>query len=261
MDEPLVGYRSAPAAGLEAEQIFRFENEWPIARTRWTNESEADQPEQNHDGSPRARLSDPVTDETVITYFCASPPSHAGTASAASSVNARLVYRAGTGVSFITAPLLEDTEITGPMALVLSGVQLVRGHGHLRHDQKHRTDGRHLGEAGTAGLRSGAGRQGRPRAAHRKLDPNKSVPYCPYHTHDERQWLKPGEVVECQVEIGRAAWCSSRASGIRLDIQPRDGVGASVYRHYPADYNCSQEGPSTAVSGSICCFPVTPWPK
>jgi hypothetical protein len=24
---------------------------------------------------------------------------------------------------------------------------------------------------------------------------------------------------------------------IRLDIQPRDGIGASVYRHYPADYN------------------------
>jgi predicted acyl esterase len=24
---------------------------------------------------------------------------------------------------------------------------------------------------------------------------------------------------------------------IRLDVQPRDGVGASVYRHYPADYN------------------------
>jgi predicted acyl esterase len=24
---------------------------------------------------------------------------------------------------------------------------------------------------------------------------------------------------------------------IRLDIQPRDGVGSSVYRHYSADYN------------------------
>jgi hypothetical protein len=24
---------------------------------------------------------------------------------------------------------------------------------------------------------------------------------------------------------------------IRLDVQPRDGVGASVYRHYHADYN------------------------
>ncbi|MBT5948849.1 MAG: peptidase S15, partial [Nitrospinaceae bacterium] len=43
--------------------------------------------------------------------------------------------------------------------------------------------------------------QGWLRASHRKLDPELSEPYRPYHTHDEKQPLTPGEVVELDVEI------------------------------------------------------------
>ena len=39
------------------------------------------------------------------------------------------------------------------------------------------------------------------RASHRKLDPKLSLPYRPYHTHDERQPLAPGKVYEIDVEI------------------------------------------------------------
>ena len=44
---------------------------------------------------------------------------------------------------------------------------------------------------------------------------------------------------------------------IRLDIQPRDGVGASVYRHYPADYNIKEpeiQFTPAASGNAICCF-------
>ena len=117
MDEPPIKLQIRTGGGLK-EYKFRFEDEWPIGRTRWTRMYlKAERPEQNHDDSSEgALLFDPVTDETAITYL-ASPPSHAGTASAAPSVNAGSIGR--TGVSFITAPLPEDTEITGPMALVL----------------------------------------------------------------------------------------------------------------------------------------------
>ncbi len=43
--------------------------------------------------------------------------------------------------------------------------------------------------------------QGWLRASHRKLDPALSTPYRPYHTHDERQKLVPGEPVALDVEI------------------------------------------------------------
>jgi predicted acyl esterase len=235
MDEPPVKLQIRTGGGLK-EYKFRFENEWPIARTRWTRMYlKAEQPEQNHDGSSEgALLSDPVTDETAITYL-ASPPSHAGTASAAPSVNAGSIGR--TGVSFITAPLREDTEITGPMALVLWVSSSSEDMDIFATIRNIGPDGEDIWEVGQQGFDQVPVAKGWLRAAHRKLDPNKSLPYRPYHTHDERQWLKPGEVVECQVEIWPSCMVFKQGHRIRLDIQPRDGVGASVYRHYPADYN------------------------
>ena len=43
--------------------------------------------------------------------------------------------------------------------------------------------------------------QGWLRASHRKLDNKLTLPYRPYHTHDKKQPLKPGEVVELDIEI------------------------------------------------------------
>ena len=43
--------------------------------------------------------------------------------------------------------------------------------------------------------------QGWLRASHRKLDPERSTEYRPYHTHDTFEPLEPGEVYELDVEI------------------------------------------------------------
>src|SRR5262249_57527803 len=43
--------------------------------------------------------------------------------------------------------------------------------------------------------------QGWLRVSHRKLDPKLTQPYRPYHTHDEKQPLTPGQVYELDVEI------------------------------------------------------------
>ena len=75
------------------------------------------------------------------------------------------------------------------------------------------------------------------RASHRKLDPEKSLPYRPYHAHDERLWLKPGEIVECDVEVWPTSMVFKKGHKLRVDIQPRDGVGSAPYTHYHADYN------------------------
>jgi predicted acyl esterase len=39
------------------------------------------------------------------------------------------------------------------------------------------------------------------RASHRKTDPARSLPYRPWHTHDEKQWLTPGQAVDLDVEV------------------------------------------------------------
>jgi hypothetical protein len=97
------------------------------------------------------------------------------------------------------------------------------------------------------------------RASQRKLDPDLSLPYRPYHAHDERQWLKAGAPVRVEVEIWATSMVFRKGHRIRLDIQPRDGVGSVPYTHYSGDYNT---GSNTVFAGgaraSYLLLPVIP---
>ena len=64
--------------------------------------------------------------------------------------------------------------------------------------------------------------QGWLRVTHRKLDPDLSAEYRPFHTHDEEQPLAPGEVYEVDVEIWPT--CIVIPPGYRLafTVQGRD---------------------------------------
>ncbi|TMH77321.1 MAG: hypothetical protein E6H49_17300, partial [Betaproteobacteria bacterium] len=75
------------------------------------------------------------------------------------------------------------------------------------------------------------------RASHRKKDDALSKPWRPYHAHLEREWLKPGEAVQMEIEIWPTSMIFKKGHRIRLDIQPRDGLGSVPYTHYSADYN------------------------
>ena len=57
------------------------------------------------------------------------------------------------------------------------------------------------------------------RASHRKLDPARSRPYRPWHTHDEKWPLKPGEPVELDIEIWPT--CIVVPPGYRLALTVR----------------------------------------
>jgi len=75
--------------------------------------------------------------------------------------------------------------------------------------------------------------QGWLRASHRKLDPGLSLPYRPYHTHDEPQPLVPGKVVELDVEIWPTCIVVPKGYRIALTVRGRDyeypgGPGAGL---------------------------------
>ena len=78
--------------------------------------------------------------------------------------------------------------------------------------------------------------------------------------HDERWWLKPREPVQCEIEIWPMCMVFGKGHRIRLDIQPRDGVGAAPYTHYPAAYNTG--GLNTVHTGgrmaSYLLLPIIP---
>jgi predicted acyl esterase len=66
--------------------------------------------------------------------------------------------------------------------------------------------------------------QGWLRASHRKLDRNLTRPFRPYHTHDEKQPLKPGEVYELDIEVIPTCIVVPKNYRIALSIRGRDYV-------------------------------------
>ena len=66
--------------------------------------------------------------------------------------------------------------------------------------------------------------QGWLRASHRKLDPARSRPYRPYHSHADRQPLSAGEVYELVVEIWPTSIVLPSGYRLALTIRGRDYV-------------------------------------
>ena len=149
--------------------VLRAENEWPLARTQWT----------------RYYL-DPA--EMSFTPF---EPSH----------GEPVAYEAlGDGLLFKTPPLEAPLEITGPSAAKLTLSSETTDADVFLVLRVFDPAGKEVTFIGANDPRTPVA-QGWLRASHRNLDPGKSLPYRPYHTHDEPQPLEPGEPVDLDIEI------------------------------------------------------------
>jgi hypothetical protein len=249
MNEPPV--RLAIRKGRD-EIEWRSEHEWPLARTQWTKlHFDLSKP----DAATLAR-DNPAT--TSSRTYAASSLGTMGSTSAASSQVMGGGIKPGMGVSLETPPLPADLEVTGPLMAniwVSSATE----------DMDLFLTLRNFDAAGNEVLETG--QQGSPvpvakgwlRVSHRELDPELTLPYRPYHAHRRRLYLKPGEIVEVQVEIWPTSMVFKKGHRIRLDVQPRDGVGSQGYMHYHADYNT---GTNTIHAGgdkpSYLLLPVIP---
>jgi len=72
--------------------------------------------------------------------------------------------------------------------------------------------------------------------------------------------IVPGEPFELEVEMHFTSWVFPKGHRIRLDIQPRDGLGSAPYTHYHGDYNTA--GKNTVYTGgknaSYILLPIIP---
>ena len=135
------------------------------------------------------------------------------------------------------------------------GVEHVGRHGHLRDDPQHRT--RRQGRVGSrpAGRRRGSGHQRLAARSHRKLDPENSLPYRPYHAHDERQWLAAGRDRRMpRRDLADVAWCSRKAtacgstSSRATASAPRSTALSRRLQHRRAEHD-----PRRRQASPICC--------
>jgi predicted acyl esterase len=88
--------------------------------------------------------------------------------------------------------------------------------------------------------------QGWLRASHRKLDNERSLPYRPFHAHDEVQPLTPGEPVELDIELSPTCIVVPPGYRVALTIRGKDyeyGGAPVVAPHIP--YPLRGVGPFT----------------
>ncbi len=149
--------------------VLRGENEWPLARTQWTKYF------LQPDGSTLAPRM--PTRATALSYDTT-----------------------GAGLTFSTPPMATSLEITGPVAVKLWVSSETTDADVFLALRVFDPAGKEITFIGSNDPRVPVG-LGWLRASHRKLDPAKSPPYRPWHTHDEAWPQRPGEPVELDIEI------------------------------------------------------------
>ena len=251
MNEPPVKLAIRTGNG---DYFWRHENEWPLARTQWTKyhlDFSAPAGGEVFDGA----LTQTNPAKTGSATYSASGSGHAGQASASSTMLARAN---ASGISLITAPLEADTEVTGPIAAQLYVSSTSEDMDVFITVRNIDPDGKDVFEMGQQGGQVPVAK-GWLRVSHRELDPDLTLPYRPYHKHLRRLWLKPNEIVPVQIEVWPTSMVFKKGHRIRVDIQPRDGIGSAPYTHYSADYN---DGENTIYSGgdkeSYLLLPIIP---
>ena len=256
MDEPPVKLliRTGGGSGYR----WRSEKAWPLPGTRWTKFFLASAARKARGDAAEGALVAVAPRTRASFRYSAAAMTKAGVASASWTSTALAGSVPRMGVSFETAPLPADLEITGPAVLVVWVISTTEDLDLFATIRNLDADGRDVWEVGQQQQPVPVAK-GWLRASHRKLDPLLTLPWRPYHSHDERLWLKRNEPVRLDVEIWPTCMVFRKGHRIRLDLQPKDGVGSAPYTHYSGDYNT---GLNTIFAGgampSHLLLPVIP---
>ena len=169
--------------------VLRAEKEWPLARTQWTK------------------------------YFL-QPDGGLGTDEPKAATT--LAYQtASDGLTFRTPAMTQPLEITGPVALKLWLSSDTPDADIIAALRVFDPAGKEVTFIGSNDPRTPVG-LGWLRASHRKLDPERSRPYRPWHTHDEEWPLKPGEPGELDVEIWPTSIVVPPGYWLALNLRGKD---------------------------------------
>jgi predicted acyl esterase len=188
------GWDKEPKVLLQVRHLDRFvargEKEWPLERTKWTK------------------------------YYL--DPVSAAMRTTSTSQTATLGFDAiGDGLTFLTAPMEAETEITGPSALKLFASSSTKDADFFAILRVFSPDMREAVFQGAIDPHTPIA-QGWLRASHRKLNKKLSAPYRPYHTHDKKQPLKQDEIVALDIEIWPTSIVVPAGYRIALTVRGKD---------------------------------------
>lgn len=176
---------------VDGSTTLRYEDDWPIPRTEWTK-----------------LYLDPASES-----LSDEPPAEA---------SSRGYAPLEKGVTF-SMKVTTETEITGPSAAKLFVSSATEDADLFLILRVFDPEGEEVTFIGANDPHTPVS-QGWLRASHRKLDQELSTPYRPYHAHDERQPLEPGEVYELDVEIWPTSVVVPAGYTLALTVQGHDYV-------------------------------------
>jgi predicted acyl esterase len=188
------GWEDQPRVLLQVRHPDRFEaraeDAWPLAATRWT----------------RWYL------DAGAGALSLTPP----------SAPASAVYDAtGHGVTFTTPPLGDATELTGPAAVKMHLSSSTSDADVFVVLQAFDRAGREIDFQGALDPHTPIG-NGWLRASHRRLHPELSTPWRPYHAHDRAEPLTPGRTYELDVEVWPTSIVVPAGGRLALTLLGRD---------------------------------------
>jgi predicted acyl esterase len=187
-------WRDQPPVRLQVRTLDGFvqraEQGWPLARTDWT----------------RLWLRPATLELAAVPAAAPESASYAATSD---------------GLTFLTPPLERQTEITGPAAARLYVSSSAADADLFLVLRVFDPGGGEITFPGAIDPHTPVA-QGWLRMSHRKLDPELTTGYRPYHRHDEIQPLVPGEVYQADVEIWPTSVVVPAGYRIALSVRGRD---------------------------------------
>ncbi len=188
------GWDKQPPVKLQVRHIDGFverdEDDWPLPRTQWT----------------RFYL-DP--DGMVLSR---TPPVRIATTGFSAF---------GEGLTFLTSPLEEETELTGPAAVKCFVSSSTTDADLFVVLRVFSPDGEEVVFQGAIDPHTPIA-QGWLRASHRKLDHSLSEPWRPYHSHEQIEALTPGLPVELDIEVWPTSIVVPAGYRIGLSLRGKD---------------------------------------
>jgi putative CocE/NonD family hydrolase len=206
---------------------WRDEQEWPIKRARtrtlYLTPGKSGAVDSLNDGV--LAWDKPTADKASTSYV--SPDPGWSIPGIGTNVMGRmgLPHTTRRIVTFTSAPLTQDMEVTGPVLFKLFAsttandaqfIVKIMDMGPVSPDVAGAL--KTLDVAVPARMVT----MGWLKASHRALDPERSTPLAPYHSHENPQPLEPGKVYEFDIEIWPTCWLFKTGHRIRVDITSFD---------------------------------------
>ena len=206
---------------------YRDEREWPLSRAKTRNLYLAPGPsgavESLNDG--KLSWSAPASGVKPTSYTYPDPAwTFPGTGSAVRGKTGSL-HTTRKIVTFTSDPIAEDFEVTGPIAFNLwassSAIEtqfIVKIYDQGPLSAELAAAIKTVDVAPPAQLVT----EGWLKASHRALDPARSTPSSPYHSHAKVEPLEPGKIYPFQIEIWPTCWVFKQGHRIRVELMAFD---------------------------------------